>query len=141
MENAASIEKTLGGGLHGHLGLVITPARHLQLTGNPFAPPPNSGPTSVMPNPFMMAVDAETICQNHIAQLAIYHKFLNTDKALKNQLLCVVDDQYIKALKQGMIRLNARLEAAPIQMCNSLTWLMTPSLKQQYTIMTAKSGF
>eukprot|EP00957_Ditylum_brightwellii_P136601 10417565-Ditylum_brightwellii.AAC.1 len=26
MENAASINTTFGGGLHGHLGLVITPA-------------------------------------------------------------------------------------------------------------------
>eukprot|EP00957_Ditylum_brightwellii_P167030 12716078-Ditylum_brightwellii.AAC.1 len=45
MENASSVEATFGGGLHGHLGLVITPARYLQVTGNNFAPPANPGPT------------------------------------------------------------------------------------------------
>eukprot|EP00957_Ditylum_brightwellii_P173678 13223752-Ditylum_brightwellii.AAC.2 len=39
MENVALIDTTIGGGHHGHLGLVITPARHLQLTGHPFGPP------------------------------------------------------------------------------------------------------
>eukprot|EP00957_Ditylum_brightwellii_P102043 7777773-Ditylum_brightwellii.AAC.1 len=50
-----------------------------------------------------MAAEAETIWQNHRLQLAVYNKFLNTDKALKNLLLHAVDDQYTKALKQGMI--------------------------------------
>eukprot|EP00957_Ditylum_brightwellii_P007305 554938-Ditylum_brightwellii.AAC.1 len=46
MENAALIDTMIGGGLHGHPGLVITPARYLQLTGRPFAPPQNPGPVS-----------------------------------------------------------------------------------------------
>eukprot|EP00957_Ditylum_brightwellii_P120577 9198268-Ditylum_brightwellii.AAC.1 len=65
MENAASIDTTIGGGLHGHLGLVITPARYLQLTGHPFVPPQNPEPTPIMPNQFMTAAEAETIRQNH----------------------------------------------------------------------------
>eukprot|EP00957_Ditylum_brightwellii_P163901 12478183-Ditylum_brightwellii.AAC.1 len=103
MENAASIDTIIGGGLHGHLALVITPARYLQLTGHSFVPPQNPRPTPIMPNQFMMTAEAETISQNHRAQLAIYNKFLNTNKVLKKQLLHAIDDQYTKALKQGMI--------------------------------------
>eukprot|EP00957_Ditylum_brightwellii_P151033 11500622-Ditylum_brightwellii.AAC.1 len=103
MENTALIDTTIAGGLHGHLGLVITQARYLQLTGHPFVPPQNPGPTPIMSNQFMTAAEAEIIRQNHRLQLAVYNKFLNTDKALKNQLLHDIDDRYTKALKQGMI--------------------------------------
>eukprot|EP00957_Ditylum_brightwellii_P101174 7710183-Ditylum_brightwellii.AAC.1 len=103
MENAASIDTTIGDGHHGHLGLVIMPATYFQLTGHPFAPPQNHGPTPIMPNQFMTATEAETIHQNHRSQLAVYNKLLNTDEALKNQLLHTIDDCYTKALKQGMI--------------------------------------
>eukprot|EP00957_Ditylum_brightwellii_P171209 13033369-Ditylum_brightwellii.AAC.2 len=103
MENAALIDTTIGGSHHGHIGLVIMPTRYLQLTGHPFATPQNPGPTPIIPNQFMTAAEAEIICQNHRSQLAVYNKFLNNDKALKNQLLHVIDDCYTKALKQGMI--------------------------------------
>eukprot|EP00957_Ditylum_brightwellii_P070479 5354775-Ditylum_brightwellii.AAC.1 len=92
MKNAALIEIMLRGGLHSHLGLVFTPGQYLQLTGNAFVPLSNPRPSLIMPNPFMTAADAETVRQNHRVQLASYHKFLNTDKALKTQLLSAVND-------------------------------------------------
>eukprot|EP00957_Ditylum_brightwellii_P188784 14369841-Ditylum_brightwellii.AAC.1 len=61
MENAASIDTTIAGGQHGHLGLVIMPARYLQLTGHPFAPPHNPGPTPIMPTPYMTAANAKNV--------------------------------------------------------------------------------
>eukprot|EP00957_Ditylum_brightwellii_P088093 6710498-Ditylum_brightwellii.AAC.1 len=119
IENAASIDTTIGGGHHGHLGLVITPARCLQLTCHPFAPPQNPGPTPTMPNQFMTPAEAKAICQNHRAQLAVYHKFLSTNKTLKNQLLHNIDDRYTKALKQGMIGYTHR---TTMQLLEHLYW-------------------
>eukprot|EP00957_Ditylum_brightwellii_P120149 9167746-Ditylum_brightwellii.AAC.1 len=101
MENASSVEATFGGGLHGHLGLVITPAQYLQVTVNNFAPPANPRSTSVMPRQFMAAADAETIRQQHHTDLIAYTKYNNVNKALKNQLLSVIDSHYTKALQQG----------------------------------------
>eukprot|EP00957_Ditylum_brightwellii_P088930 6772120-Ditylum_brightwellii.AAC.1 len=108
MENASSVKATFGSGLHGHLGLIITPARYLQVTGNNFALPANPGPTPVMPQQFMAAADAETVRQQHQADLITYTKYNNVDKALKNQLLSVIDSRYTKALRQGMFGLNNR---------------------------------
>eukprot|EP00957_Ditylum_brightwellii_P032356 2451018-Ditylum_brightwellii.AAC.1 len=54
MENVVLIKTTIRGGLHSHPGLVITPELYLQLTGNVFVPPPNPGPTPIMPTPYMV---------------------------------------------------------------------------------------
>eukprot|EP00957_Ditylum_brightwellii_P054102 4097894-Ditylum_brightwellii.AAC.1 len=56
----------------------------------------------------MTAAEAETIHQNHRLQLAVYNKFLNTDKALKNLLLHTIDDQYTKAF------LNTCIATTPV---------------------------
>eukprot|EP00957_Ditylum_brightwellii_P031589 2395451-Ditylum_brightwellii.AAC.1 len=53
MENASSIEATFGGGMHGHLGLVLTPARYMQITRHVFNPSVNPGPNPIMPHPYM----------------------------------------------------------------------------------------
>eukprot|EP00957_Ditylum_brightwellii_P119614 9126100-Ditylum_brightwellii.AAC.1 len=87
MENAASIKATFGVGNHGHLDLVITPARYMQVMGVPFNPPPKPGPIPVMPHSYMAAADAEMI--RHQQQLAViqYHTFRNTNKALHAQII------------------------------------------------------
>eukprot|EP00957_Ditylum_brightwellii_P119613 9126099-Ditylum_brightwellii.AAC.1 len=98
MENAASIKATFSRGNHGHLGLVITPARYMQVTGVPFNQPPNPGPIPVMPRLYMAAVDAEMI--RHYHQLAViqYHTFCNTNKVLQAQITGVIDQRYTKTL-------------------------------------------
>src|SRR5688500_7301577 len=42
--NASSVPTTLGGGMYGHLGLVISPTRYATLTATPFVRPANPGP-------------------------------------------------------------------------------------------------
>ena len=104
MENAASVPTTLGGGNHGHLALVMNPARYLALSGGaPFIPPRNPGPVPVPPTPFMTAAQMELLRQTHQADLASFHTCNNTDTALKNQLLTAVDDIYLAAIKQEHI--------------------------------------
>eukprot|EP00957_Ditylum_brightwellii_P137597 10490100-Ditylum_brightwellii.AAC.1 len=88
MENAASVPTRLGGGNHGHLALVMNPARYLALSGGaPFIPPRNPGPVPLPPMPFMMAAQMELLQQTHQADLASFHTCNNTNTALKNQLL------------------------------------------------------
>eukprot|EP00957_Ditylum_brightwellii_P171285 13038754-Ditylum_brightwellii.AAC.1 len=67
----------------------------------------------------MRAAEAKTIHQNHRTQLAVHHKFLNTDKSLKNQLLHAIDDCYTKVLKQGMIGYTHR---TTMQLLEHLYW-------------------
>jgi hypothetical protein len=42
-DNAASVE-SLRGGVHGHLGQIVTAATYLTVTATPYNNPPNPGP-------------------------------------------------------------------------------------------------
>ena len=44
--NARSVHTTLGGGQHGHLGLVLTPAQYALLSPHPYVCPPRPPSTS-----------------------------------------------------------------------------------------------
>ena len=43
--NAASLPKTLGGGQHGHIGIIMTPQLYTTLANTPYKSPPNPGIT------------------------------------------------------------------------------------------------
>ena len=49
IENASSIQSTLGGGNHGYLGLILKPAKYQTVTGQQFNPHPNPGALPVIP--------------------------------------------------------------------------------------------
>ena len=42
--NAASLQTSLGGGLHGHVGLIMPVALYSTLTATPYETPPDPGP-------------------------------------------------------------------------------------------------
>eukprot|EP00957_Ditylum_brightwellii_P117674 8976310-Ditylum_brightwellii.AAC.1 len=110
MENATSVKASFGGGMHDHLGLVLTAPWYLQVTGYAFTPPVNPIPTLVILRPFMTIQEAETAQQNHKNALVAYCKFINTNKALVRQLVEAIGDHYIKALKQIMFGYNCFLQ-------------------------------
>eukprot|EP00957_Ditylum_brightwellii_P044204 3354237-Ditylum_brightwellii.AAC.1 len=106
MKNAASIDATIGGGMHRHLALALTPAIYLQVTGHAFAPPVNPGPNPVIPTPYLMVQKADQIRQNHHNELIAYHKYANTNKALQAQLTDDINNRYLKAMNQNMLEYN-----------------------------------
>ena len=95
--NAASIASELGGGSHGLLGLTLSTATYLQLTGNAFVRPINPGtiPTNVMGS---AAVMAEQVRQ-HKEQLRVFRQVENTELALKSQLIESFDETYFRGLR------------------------------------------
>ena len=48
-ENAATIPSNIGGGNHGHLGVIMPQARYLTLVGATWVPPLNPGVAPVIP--------------------------------------------------------------------------------------------
>ena len=101
-ENAASVQSALGGGGHGHLGLVISNARHSTLTGHNFVPPLNPGTTPVIPNGSTGPQIARLVA-THKAELKVFQTFRNVDNALKQQLTSAVSRMYIKAMANRML--------------------------------------
>eukprot|EP00957_Ditylum_brightwellii_P172214 13109925-Ditylum_brightwellii.AAC.1 len=82
MKNVVIIGTTIGGGAHGHLSLVLTGRRYLQLTGVNFAPPNNPGhvPVPLPPHHFMEPAELENFCITHCQQLTTHQKYQNMDK-------------------------------------------------------------
>jgi len=93
---AATIPTTLGGGNHGHAGLIIEPMKYLTMTGGiAFAPPANPGIS-----PAGLALNAaagtrareEALHKELIAQYEIHH---GVEQALKDNIIEAVDEDFL----------------------------------------------
>ena len=96
--NAASIPTTLGGGNHGYLGLILSPAAYTTITATQFIEPIYPGQHPNVPAG-TSAANTSTIVRHRTEDLRQWREFKNVNTALKNQLLSALDDIYIRALK------------------------------------------
>ena len=96
--NAASIPTTLGGGTHGYLGLILSPAAYATIAATQFIEPIYPGQHPNVPAG-TSAANTSTIVRRHTEDLRQWREFKNVNTALKNQLLSALDDIYIRALK------------------------------------------
>ena len=96
--NAASIPTTLGGGTHGYLGLILSPAAYATIAATQFIEPIYPGQHPNVPAG-TSAANTSTIVRRHTEDLRQWREFKNVNTALKNQLLSALDDIYICALK------------------------------------------
>jgi hypothetical protein len=92
--NAASLTTTLGGGAHGHIGLIMTDTLYATLTATPYVTPIDPGVIPLIPN------NASTIqCENrridHKEARRIFDNHTNMEDALKAQVIDTIDDRYI----------------------------------------------
>ena len=96
--NAASIPTTLGGGNHGNLGVILSPATYTTIAATQFVELIYPGQHPNIPAG-SSAVNISTIVRFHTEDLHKWRKFKNINTALKNQLLTSIDDIYVRALK------------------------------------------
>ena len=96
--NAASIPTTLGGGNHGYLGLILSPAVYTTIAATQFVEPIYPGQHPNVPAG-TSAANTSTIVRRHTEDLCQWREFKNVNTALKNQLLTTIDDIYVHALK------------------------------------------
>ena len=96
--NAASIPTTLGGGTHGYLGLILSPAAYATIAATQFIEPIYPGQHPNIPAG-TNAANTSTIVRRHTEDLRQWREFKNVNTVLKNQLLSALDDIYIRALK------------------------------------------
>lgn len=102
-ENAATIPSNIGGGNHGHLGVIMTQPRYLTMVGNAWVPPLNPGVAPVIPDgssgPAVIRITAQ-----HRNEQALFRTYNNVDKALKQQIQNAVPLMYIKSLADRVLR-------------------------------------
>ena len=96
--NAASIPTTLGGGNHGYLGLILSPAAYATISPTAFVEPAYPGQHPAIPAG-TNAATTSAIIRHHTKDTRQWREFKNVSTALKNQLLSAVDDIYVRALR------------------------------------------
>ena len=96
--NAASLSTTLGGGQHGHIGLIMTPTLYATLTETPYNEPNDPGVLPFIP-PGSTAAARELINLQYKEERRIYDQHTNMDDALKSQIIDSIQETYINALR------------------------------------------
>ena len=97
--NAQAIPSVLGGGNHGHLGLVVSPAEYQMITLTPFVRPTNPGVfvlTQQMQNYTVEQI--EFLRQQHNATLALYNQVEQVESALKQFISDSIPQEYLLSL-------------------------------------------
>eukprot|EP00957_Ditylum_brightwellii_P204314 15338640-Ditylum_brightwellii.AAC.1 len=96
-ENAATIQSSLGGGAHGHIGIVMEPTMYFNLSATAYAPP--TAPARVM-LPGNASSQARYDKDNwHRKDLDTFENHIAMDDVLKKQIQEAVDDVYICQLR------------------------------------------
>ena len=93
---AATIPSTLGGGNHGHAGLIVEPAKYLTMTGGTaFIQPGNPGiyPAGLAPNAAAGTRAREEA--EHKELIAQYEIHKGVEQALKDIIIQAVDEDYL----------------------------------------------
>jgi hypothetical protein len=89
--NAASLAAPLGGGMHGHIGLIMTAQLYATLTDIPYEAPGDPGALPIIPIGASAAARENTRVE-HKEQLRIFDNHTNMDDALKSQIIDAVQE-------------------------------------------------
>ena len=90
--------KTLGGGNHGYLSLILSPAAYDTISPTAFIEPAYPGQHPAIPAG-TNAATTSAIIRRHTEDTRQWREFKNVSTALKNQLLSAVEDIYVRALR------------------------------------------
>ena len=94
--NARSVPSTRGGGIHGHLAILLSPADYLLRAGVPFIVPEHPGPP---PAPVGAAAVIGVALRNYAEALADVALYNSLSAALTAQILAAVNASFLSALE------------------------------------------
>ena len=95
--NALSVHSNLGGGTHGHLGLLMTAAQYALVSDAPYERPEHPGILHIPHAATRVASDA--LKRTYDENLRVFHEVRGMEQALIQQIVTAVDEQYIIAVK------------------------------------------
>ena len=94
--NASSVESDLGGGDHGHLGLVLDDPEYAAISATPFAAPPY--PATLTIPTTVTQVEALNLREAHREAKRAYYECKNVEKALQRHIQDAIEDKYLETL-------------------------------------------
>ena len=95
--NAATVRTHLGGGNHGHLGLVLLPARYALISPDPFERPTHPGP--FVPPVGGTGPQIAAAKDAHEEAVRVFYECLSVEAALRKQIVQAIDSKYLKAIR------------------------------------------
>jgi len=106
--NAQAVYSPLGGGQHGHLGLVLAPFLYSTISATPFQRPNPPAPFIIDPNE--AAHVAQARLDNHNSNIRLFREVTGVKKALLQQIVRSVDAAYLKPLRNQVTNTLEHLE-------------------------------
>ena len=84
----------LGGGTHGHLGLVLMAAQYADISTTVFTRPAHLGPLAI-PSAATV-VQSSTLQDDHIEDLCVFRKVMGVEQALIQKIVATIDATYLE---------------------------------------------
>ena len=95
--NAISVHSNLGGGNHGHLGLLMSPAQYAVESQVPFIRPTHPGALNI---PVATARHlADQMEREYKENLRVFHEVRGVEKALTQQVVSALESKYLLSFK------------------------------------------
>ena len=113
-----SISSDLGGGAHGHLGLVLSPEEFTLVNDTPYELPAHLGPLTLPCNADVVEVVRQR--DQHQEQIRKFWETIDIQKALIQQIVAAINNQYIDKLQNDT--------------ANTITWSIPEILQYLYDI-------
>jgi hypothetical protein len=97
-----SVSSYVGGGLHGHLGIIVTNEEYFTIAAHVFPVPNNTGASAEVVTGMKASVIAE-MTRLHKEETQVYRTYHNVDRAIKKLILDAFDDAYLNALSDEVV--------------------------------------
>ena len=138
--NARSVLSHLGGGAHGHLGLVLSPIEYATIANNqPFIRPGHPGTLTIPPGtPQHRAI---TLKEAYNEELRRFRECQGVEQALLQQLIESIEPQYLLALR------NRQTNSITVPLNDVLDYLtttfgrVTPQMLDERMTAVAQMGY
>ena len=142
--NARSVRTSLGGGQHGYLGLLMSPAQYATIAPHtPFIYPTHPGQLNIPA--YQLPHVTQQLTSQHNENVRLFNEYCNVEQALRKQVVAAIDPSYLAALKNRQtntitLQLNEIIEylfrnygrVTPAHLVNEeqqlLAWSYDPSL-------------
>ena len=98
--NALSVTSTLGGGAHGHLGLVLSLADYARITMVPYLRLPHPGQLTIVAG--TANYEAERLTKEHKELIREWRETDDVEKTIIKQIVAAIDAKYLKALRNRL---------------------------------------
>ena len=95
--NATSVPSTLGGGQHGHLGLVLPDIEYALISATAFVRPAQPANLNIPATATQHIV--RTMTQVHDRETQVFNTVLGVEKALRQQIVAALEPAYLLSIK------------------------------------------